>query len=196
MNSLQKNSKIGKKTDEEIIALVQGGEQEFFDLVIDRYREKLFFYVKSFVKNEEETKDVLQNIFIKALKNISSFDCGRKFSSWIYRIAHNEAINWVTRKKDTISIEDLNEFEGNFLASNDFDVLVEKWFHLELKDLMKEAIDKLPENYAEVIKMYYFEEKSYKEISEILKKPINSIGTLISRAKKSLLEIVLKSKKL
>ena len=80
-------------------------------------------------------------------RNVDSFDCERKFSSWIYRIAHNEAINWATRKnKQTVSIDDLSAQDSSFLASDDFDASMEKWFNLELKEVMREAIKKLPEN--------------------------------------------------
>lgn len=195
-----KNVKVDQysdQTDEEIIALVQAGKQEFFDLMIERYREKLFFYIMRFVKNEDETKDVLQNVFVKALKNVDSFECERKFSSWIYRIAHNEAVNWVTRKnKKTVSIDDLDVKDSNFLASDEFGASMEKWFNLELKEVMREAIKQLPENYAEIIYLRYIDNMSYKEIADILGKPVSSVGTLIRRAKKRLLEIVIKSEKL
>lgn len=185
------------RTDEEIIALVQVGKQEFFNVIIERYREKLFFYVMRFVKNEDEAKDVLQNVFVKSLRSIDSFDCERKFSSWIYRIAHNEAVNWATRKnRETVSIDDLNIQDSNFLANNDFDSSMEKWFNLELKEAMREAIEKLPENYAEVIHLRYIDDMSYKEIAEILGKPVSSVGTLVRRAKKRLLEIVMDSERL
>lgn len=191
-----KFSQFLDKTDEEIIALVKQGRQEFYNLIIERFREKLFFYIMRFVKNEDETKDVLQNVFIKSLKNIQSFDCERKFSSWIYRISHNEAVNWVTQKsRSFISIDDLEEKGDFILSNNDSDISMENWFNLELKEMMKKAIDDLPENYAEVIKMYYFEEMSYKEIADVLNKPVSSIGTLIRRAKKRLLEIVLRSER-
>ncbi len=192
-----KNLKVDQysdQTDEEIITLVQSGKQEFFDVIIERYREKLPFYIMRFVKNEDEVKDVLQNVFVKSLNAIDSFDCERKFSSWIYRIAHNEAVNWATRKnKRTVSIDDLGVQDSNFLVSDDFDVSMEKWFHLELKDAMREAIGKLPENYAEVIRMRYIEDMSYKEIAEVLDKSVNSVGTLVRRAKKRLLGIVIDS---
>ncbi len=195
-----KNLKVDQysdQTDEEIITLVQAGKQEFFDVIIERYREKLSFYIMRFVKNEDEVKDVLQNVFVKSLRGIDSFDCERKFSSWIYRIAHNEAVNWATRKnKKTVSIEDLGVQDSNFLVSDDFDVSMEKWFHLELKDAMREAIGKLPENYAEVIRMRYIEDMSYREIAEVLGKSVNSVGTLVRRAKKRLLGIVIDSERL
>lgn len=195
-----KNVKVDQysdQTDEEIIALVQAGKQAFFDVIIERYREKLFFYIMRFVKNEDETKDVLQNVFVKALKNVDSFECERKFSSWVYRIAHNEAVNWVTRKnKKTVSIDDLDVKDSNFLASDEFSASMEKWFNLELKEVMREAIKKLPESYAEVIHLRYIEDMSYKEIAEILDKPVSSVGTLVRRAKKKLLEIVINSERL
>ena len=184
-------------TDEELIEKVQHGATDYFDIVIDRYDHKLFCYVMRFVKNSDETKDIVQNVFVKALNHIDSFDCNKKFSSWIYRIAHNESMNYLTRgkPKNTVSIDDMCTLQDNIELSDKTSTTLDEWFQIELRDELQDAVAKLPEQYAQVIQLHYFEDKSYKEISKIINKPTSSVGTLLRRAKKRLLKIVLESDK-
>jgi len=183
-------------SDIDIVLLVQEGKQDCFDILIKRYEQKLFYYVMRFVSNEDEAKDVVQNIFIKAHKYIDSFDTDKKFSSWIYRIAHNEALNFITRSRyrNDISVDNdematiTDEIKTTKTALDD-------WLDIELREELHSAVSKLPEQYSQVIKLHYFEGKSYKEIGEKIDKPTSSVGTLLRRAKKRLLLIVLESKR-
>jgi len=181
--------------DNDIILRVQEGNGDCFDEIIIRYEQKLFYYVMRFVGNTDEAHDIIQNVFIKALKHIDSFDCNKKFSSWIYRIAHNETMNWLTRNKHrkVISIDDDNDQKEFVDLSDKTNTALDEWFQIELRDELHDAVSQLPDNYARVITMRYFEDKSYKEISEIINKPTSSVGTLLRRAKKQLLKIVLES---
>ncbi len=184
--------------DNDIVLCVQRGNNSCFDLIINRYEQKLFYYVMRFVCNADESRDIVQNVFIKALKHIDSFDCNKKFSSWIYRIAHNETMNWFTRNKHRkcVSIDDDNEQKEFVNLSDTTATALDKWFQIELRDELHDAVAQLPKQYAQVIQLHYFEDKSYKEISKIVNKPTSSVGTLLRRAKKQLLKIVLKSEKM
>lgn len=184
--------------DNEIVAKIQKGEVEFFDCIIERYRQRLFLYVMRFVKNTEESHDLVQIVFIKTLNNIHSYDTEKKFSSWIYRIAHNETMNWFGKnnQRKTISIENLNNARDCLETADTAETVLEQWFYAELQDDLESALVKLPKQYAKVLRMKYFEDKSYKEISEELNKPTNTVGTLLRRAKKRLLTIIKKSHQL
>ena len=94
-------------TDEEIARLVQSGEIESFDILIERYEAKMKRYAKRFLFDYEEAEDLAQEVFLKVYINIQSFKTSKKFSSWIYRIAHNEFINAIKKKgKEPISFFD------------------------------------------------------------------------------------------
>lgn len=185
-------------TDNELVMKVQKGKIEYFDCIIERYDQKLFLYVMRFLCNPEETRDLVQNVFVKTLNNIDSFDTSKKFSSWIYRIAHNETMNWFAKnnQRKIVSIDDLTNTRDYLETADASQTALEEWFMIELRDDLADALEKMPKNYAEVLRMKYFEDRSYKEISEILGKPTSSIGTLLRRAKKRLLVIVLKSDRL
>lgn len=162
-------------------------EECFYELM-NRYESKLLRYILRLAKiNRETAEDILQESFIKAYRYINNFDSGLKFSSWIYRIAHNETISyWRKNQKNVefVSIDkDSNGF-ANTLADDkrtDADAL-----HNEKQEAMNKVISNLPEKYREVLILRYLEEKDYDEISDILRKPIGTVSALIHRAKEKL----------
>lgn len=160
--------------------------------IVARYQKKLLAYLYRLVGNREEAEDILQNVFVKVYKNISRFDTKRKFSSWIYRIAHNEAVNFLKRrgKRRLVSLEDIETTKDKLYTASLDKSPIDAWISKELKKEMRQALDKLPAKYKEVLTLRYFLDKSYEEIGEILEKPVNTVGTLINRAKKKLLEII------
>jgi RNA polymerase sigma-70 factor, ECF subfamily len=181
-------------SDNDLISIVhnQGSNKELFS----RYQKKLFIYIFHLVGNKDEAEDILQNVFSKMYKNIEAFDTSRKFSSWIYRIAHNEAINFLKRKgkRYSVSWEDITTSKDKLDTASNDEMPAEKWEHLEIVREIDKALEKLPKKYQQVLKLRYFQEYSYEDISKMLGKPINTIGTLINRAKKKLLEVIKKQR--
>ena len=138
--------------------------------------------------SKEDADDVLQDVFLKAYENLKSYDPKRKFSSWIYRISHNEAVNYIRRKslKKFISWENIVMSKDKLEMSNSENGADKIFLKKERKQELERALEKLPFKYRQILLLRYFSEKSYQEISEILAKPINTVGTLISRAKEKL----------
>lgn len=184
-------------TDNELVKRIQGGDTDLFAVVIERYQGKLFAYLYRLIGGREEAEDLLQDVFIKAFKNMKSYDVNRKFSSWIYRIAHNEAVNHIKRKslKRFISWEDITSTKDKLAGNKMEDGADSDWLRKEVIQEVDEAIDRLPVKYKQVLLLRYYSEKSYEEISEILQKPVNTVGTLINRAKRKMAEEVEKSNK-
>ena len=161
------------KTDEELVILTLKDKENFVYL-IRRYEDKLLRYIKR-ISGADDAEDILQNSFIKAYENLNSFNTSLKFSSWIYRICHNEVINNYRKKKarpKTIAFEGLE----NLVFDN---------ISIDVYNLSKILKD-IDIKYREVLVLRYIEEKDYKEISDILKKPMGTVSTLLNRAKKQL----------
>jgi RNA polymerase sigma-70 factor, ECF subfamily len=163
--------------------------------LMKRYEGRLLAYIKRLSAcAHEEAQDILQEVFLKVYQNLNGFDQKLKFSSWIYRITHNEVISNFRKKQSRpkelswdISPEALNKFTIDFSTDQELNnEMLRK--HLML------AIDKLPTKYQEVIILKYFEQQDYSEISDILKKPTGTIAALLNRAKKQLKEILAKEK--
>jgi len=173
-----------KLPDEEIVSLVVNGEKEVYGQIVERYEKKLKRYIMTFTKKEEDADDVLQNVFIKVYKNLMTYDRKLKFSSWIYRIAHNESLNLVNSSflQKVIALQD-------WLTVGIHEEIEEKIDSEMLKTQLKKCIDRLEIKYREPLILNLYEEKSYEEISDILRIPVRNVGVLIHRAKIKVKEI-------
>lgn len=175
-------------TDSELVEIVRNSDQEKYGEIIERYQGKLFAYLFRLIGSRDEAQDILQDVFLKAYRNLQSYDTSRKFSSWVYRIAHNEAVNFIKRKslKRFIPWEDIAATKDKLDMASFEDGADKAWLRKEIGEEVNLALDKMPFKYKQVLVLRYFSDKSYEEISEILGKPMNTVGTLISRAKQKL----------
>ncbi len=177
-------------SDEQLIKVIREKDKELYSEIIKRYKTKLSHYLRKFICNINELEDILQDVFIKAYKNLYSFDIKKKFSSWIYRIAHNEAVNYL-KKNSRIKIS-LDEVEYRIVDEKiDLNGNVDEAF---LKKEIGKYMEGIKLKYREPLILFYFEQKSYEEISDILRIPTSSVGTLISRGKKMIKEKLEKEK--
>ncbi|OGI34332.1 MAG: hypothetical protein A2259_02580 [Candidatus Moranbacteria bacterium RIFOXYA2_FULL_43_15] len=177
-------------SDNKLAEIVREGDSERYGEIIDRYQGKLFAYLYRLIGNREEAQDLLQDVFIKVYKNLRGYDAERKFSSWIYRIAHNEAVNHIKRKslKRFVSWESVVSTKDKLESSSNEEGAQDAWIRKEISQEVNAAIDRLPAKYKQVLLLRYYSDNSYEEISEILDRPVNTVGTLINRAKRKLAE--------
>jgi len=189
-------SKIKQANDSSLIKLIRKNPLAYGEL-IRRYERKLFSYLYRLVRNKEEVEDLLQNVFVKVYNNIEKFDTKRKFSSWIYRIAHNEAVNFLKKKgkRRLVSWEDVTSSKDKLETKSEERSPFDEWILNERRKEVQSALKLIPEKYQEVLALRYFYGKSYAEIGKALKKPVNTVGTLINRAKKKLMKKVKEGRK-
>lgn len=177
-------------TDEEIVLLVQKGKKDYFGLIIERYTEKLNRYLNKFLSNKEDQQDLLQDIFVKCFININNFDTDQKFSSWIYRIAHNEAVNLLKKNSGRPFSFDIFDEALSFAhpkAKEDSENDTEK---LLIKKYLDSILEEMDIKYKEIIILYFYEDFSYKDISDVLKIPVSLVGVRIQRGKKEIKRIL------
>lgn len=176
------------RADEDIVgdALVQ---KEAFALLVHRYEQRLARYLRRLgVLRREDIEDVLQNVFLKTYRNLNEFDRSLKFSSWIYRIAHNETMSFFrsnASRPEGHAVDDAEIVFGQIHGT--LDTSMEAELGLNSQELAK-ALQTLEPKYREVIVLRYFEEREYSEISDILRIPTGTVATLLNRAKKRLKE--------
>ncbi|MDE2001424.1 MAG: sigma-70 family RNA polymerase sigma factor [Patescibacteria group bacterium] len=155
-----------------------------FEILVERYEQRLRRYVVRLIRcSAEDAEDVVQEVFINAYRNLNGFDANLKFSSWLYRIAHNAAVSHVRRvaARPTVRMED-ELFDT--LAS---ELNMEHDLGRKIEDAqVRAAIDRLDPKYRDVLVLRYLEDRDYGEISDILQKPLGSVSSLITRAKKLL----------
>lgn len=177
-------------TDEELLAMFRNSETRnyAFNLLVIKYREKIYYFVRRIVIDHDDADDVVQNIFIKVWKNLDAFREDSKFFTWLYRITVNEALSFVKGRKlrsffslsspeATIlrALEDDNYFEGT---------AIEKKLH--------EAVIKLPEKQRIVFNLRYYDEMPYEQMSEILGTSVGALKASYHFAMKKVEESLMK----
>lgn len=171
--------------DEELVRLACTQDQELYAEVVRRYQDKLMRYATYLIQDKDRAADVVQEAFIKAFVNLRSFDTKKKFSSWIYRITHNEALNHIKKHKREVPLGgELSEQVA--ISSSDIE---EDFDKQQLKKMVISCLNMLPPIYRSPLVLSYLEGKSYEEISDILRMPIGTVGTRINRGKKLLAAI-------
>ncbi len=180
--------------DEDIVKLVQNGDIEIFGVLIERYEEKMLRYARKFLFGTDSATDLVQDVFTKAYINISGFDTAKRFSPWLYRIAHNCFINELKKnKREPVPMFDMDIFFPNYPQNDTPETEV---IRNELKKTLGDCINNIDYKYKEVLILYYYEELSYKEISDILHIPVATIGMRISRGKEAMKKIILKEQEI
>ncbi len=178
-------------SDAEVVKMTLKDPNQY-GLLVERYEAKLQRYILRLgVRVLDDQLDVLQEIFIKAYRNLNSFDTSLSFSSWIYRIAHNEAISFYRKKNvrpEGHLVGDGDEVLSFISSSLDTaDVKFDQGINAEE---VNKALGLIDEKYREPLVLRFFEHKEYDEISDILQIPIGSVGTLIHRGKKQLATVL------
>jgi len=175
---------INKLSDEELVHLTLK-DQDNFAYLINRYQDKLFNYIRRITNvRDEDVQDLLQDIFLKVYLNLNDFDDGLKFSSWVYAISHNQVIS--NHRKVQARVE------GHSVPLEDGSAKkIISGFNIEkeldsnyLKDNVFKVLDVLDKKYREILILKFLEEKNYQEISDIIKKPIGTVGSMMNKAKK------------
>ena len=169
--------------EESLMKKIAAGEKEFFGELVLKHQDFIFNVVKNYVRFEEEARDITQDVFLKAYENIEKFRGDSKFSSWLYRIAYNLSINWSERKQGRETQLDDDFAETIPEPPSVTDELFDKELVISR---ITEVIEELPLKYKVVIKLYYFEEKSYQEIADTLDIPMNTVKVQILRAREML----------
>lgn len=163
-------------SDEQLVGFVCSGELDRYELIIRRYQQKLLRYALYLTNDEQLAADIVQEAFIKAYVNLNSFNQHLTFSSWMYRIVHNQAMNAVHKNRQHVSIDEVMHLESN-------DNLEDEYIRQELSAHLHHCIEQMPILYKAPLTLYFLEEKTYVEISDILRIPIGTVGTRINRAK-------------
>lgn len=173
-----------KISDSDIIDLILRDKNNF-SLLMHRYTEKLLRYIKRITNiTDQDREDLLQNIFIKIFINLNGFDSALSLNAWIYRIAHNEVIDFSRKQKRKIEKGHI-DMDDNFfsLFSNEVGI-IDDYNKKEEINRIEKAFSSMKMKYKEILYLKFIEMYSYRDISDILKKPESNVATMIHRAKK------------
>ncbi|MEL6591235.1 MAG: sigma-70 family RNA polymerase sigma factor [Bacteroidota bacterium] len=179
------------KEDRELVAAAQRGEQPAFERLLKKYRKSVYYMLLKMVKNSDDAEDLTQEAFAKAFNSINKFDSKYAFSTWLFRIATNNCIDFIRKKRvQTVSID--QPVEGDDGSNMTFDVRDDD---LDPNDTMLKkqrakyltmAIDRLPEKYRILVELRYFKEFSYDEVAKELDIPLGTVKAQLFRARELL----------
>lgn len=180
-----------EQSDEEIVLRVQKGDVEAFGALMKRYEPKLTRYARKFLLDGGDAEDLVQEVFIKAYMNVRGFDPARRFSPWIYRIAHNVFVNAIKKRgTDKVSFFNLDLVFPHAVAKQTADDEAQK---RELRESLDGHLTKLDRKYREPIVLYFYEDLDYQAIAEALQIPVSTVGVRLQRGKAMLRKIAEKS---
>ncbi len=152
--------------DKQILELISDAEtiDKGFNALVDKYQEPLYWHVRRMVQVHEDADDILQNTFIKVYKSIAKFRGDSKLYTWIYRIATNESITFINKRKHIDELNDNIRLQEDPFFDGD-----------EIHQKLSVALNKLPPKQKQVFVLRYYDEMNYKDMSDILE---TSVGAL------------------
>ncbi len=176
--------------DQDLVLRVQRGDKAAFDLLVIKYQHKLVHLVNRYVKDPSEAQDVAQDAFIKAYKALGEFRGDSAFYTWLYRIAINTAKNYLlsrSRRHSDFEIEmqDAEDIE-NAPQLKDIETPEDQLMNDQIIQVIKMAIENLPEEMRIAITLREFEGMSYEEIAEAMDCPIGTVRSRIFRAREAI----------
>ncbi|HSL69186.1 MAG TPA: sigma-70 family RNA polymerase sigma factor [Longimicrobiales bacterium] len=183
-----------KLTDQEVVARAREGRETAFRELIGRYERPVFSLIYRLVRDRERAEDLSQETFIKVLNALERYDPTYKFSSWIFKIAHNTALDHLRKKEpETLSIdgsphaETAAEAEASSVAVvSDLQSPEDFTAQRELGGILEQAIGLLRPEYRTAIVLCHMEGRAYEEIAEIMGVPLGTVKTYIHRARHEL----------
>ena len=190
----ERSSELKAATDQEVVAAARTGEEAAYRELLRRYERPVFSLIYRMVRNREQAEDLSQETFIKVLNALATYRPEYKFSSWVFKIANNAAIDHLRKRElDTLSLEGSphadtpEKLEATTLqigerAESALDAVANK----ELGGEIEQAIAKLRPEYRTCILLRHVDGRAYEEIAEIMNLPLGTVKTYIHRARNEL----------
>ena len=181
-------------SDAELVARALAGSESAYGELVRRYERPLFSLIVRLVRDAAQAEDLAQDVFVKAIRALQSYDPARKFSSWLFKIAHNTTIDHLRRRGlDTEPLESGEDDELGPLRSIADTSIAGPADELERRELggaLDQAVGALRPEYREVMLLRFRENMAYEEIAEITGLPLGTVKTHIHRARKEMAEIL------
>ncbi|MEJ2634790.1 MAG: sigma-70 family RNA polymerase sigma factor [Calditrichia bacterium] len=172
-----------KNDDHFLVRQCLEGNQTAFEGLVDKYQKIIYNMVYRFCKDFDEAEDITQTVFIKAYEKLKTFNAKYKFFSWLYRIAVNESLNFLKKKKDGKNIDTIIQCSEQNPEQT--------YLQVELSENIQRSLMQLQPNYRIIIILRHFAHCSYNEISEILDIPVRKVKSRLYSARQILREILI-----
>jgi RNA polymerase sigma-70 factor (ECF subfamily) len=183
-----------KLSDQQVVEQARNGRESAYRELIGRYQRPVFSLIYRLVRNREQAEDLAQDTFIKVLNAIDRYDPSYKFSSWIFKIAHNTALDQLRKKEpETLSLDGsphaltADEVEATTLTAVSADENPEQFTSSrEVGQEIEQALGMIRPEYRTAIVLWHIDGRPYEEIAEIMGLPLGTVKTYIHRGRKDL----------
>jgi RNA polymerase sigma-70 factor (ECF subfamily) len=179
-------------TDAQLVAVILEGEQERFGELVERHQGRLVNYLFRLLRSPQEAEDLAQEVFFKVYQALDRYDPGYKFSTWLFRVAQNAAIDQIRKRRLQLVSMDRPGARGEDLGSWEFPSPDPGPYrdlrNLERGEAIQEAINSLPWDYRELIVLRHFGELSYDEIATLKDMPLGTVKNKLFRGRQMMKE--------
>jgi RNA polymerase sigma-70 factor (ECF subfamily) len=193
------NQELSEKAKQDLILVEQArkGNEKAYASLLNRYRDSIYFMLLKMVNNASDAEDLTIEAFGKAFRNIDSYTPNFAFSTWLFKIATNNCIDFIRKKQSSPSIIDTNQDDD----SDSFTINIqsdtpdpeEALIHSQKIAALRDIVSQLKPRYRTLIELRFFKEYSYEEISDEMKLPIGTVKAQLFRAKTLLYNILNKT---
>lgn len=197
MEELEEDSRFSSKAMEDfrLIDLAVEGDDSAFAKLLQRYKRPVYHMILKMVRNVDDAEDLTIESFAKAFRSLHRFKKDFTFSTWLFRIATNNTIDFIRKKKlNTLSIDNtFTDDDGQSVSIDVEDVNLdpqEEAIKIQKAELVQVFVDKLPPKYQKLVRLRYFNELSYEEIAEELEAPLGTVKAQLHRARELMFEMV------
>lgn len=173
-----------QKDEKYYITRILDGEMEYFSMLLQHYSHPLYSLIVQIVGCREDAEEVLQDVFLKAFRHLNHYKGECKFSTWLYRIAYNTAISAIRKKK--LEFLYIEERMINNVPDESLDRLIVAMDNEDQASRLSEAIDQLNGEEKALIALFYYEEKSLEEISQVFSMSANCVKVRLHRTRKKI----------
>jgi len=171
-----------------LIDAINNGDTRAYAQLVDCYKDLVYTLALRMLKHKEEAEEVAQDTFVKVFKSLHKFKGDSKFSTWIYKVAYNTCLDTIKKNKKHLNNVTIDEY--NFNKLDTIDNALDNIIKEEKSALIKNCINKLPEDSSALLTLFYFEELSLDEISKIINIEANTVKVKLFRARKKLAVIL------
>lgn len=177
--------------DLELVKRAKKNDPKAFERLLQKYRKSVYYMLLKMVNNTDDAEDLTQEAFAKAFNSLAKFDSKYAFSTWLFRIATNNCIDFIRKKRiQTVSID--TSYENDEGDSMSFDIRDtslnpnEVMLKQQRKEYLKKAVERLPAKYKRLVDLRYFQELSYEEVATELELPLGTVKAQLFRARELL----------
>ncbi|MEM0998915.1 MAG: sigma-70 family RNA polymerase sigma factor [Bacteroidota bacterium] len=177
--------------DLELVKRAKKNDPKAYEKLLSKYRKSVYYMLLKMVNNSDDAEDLTQEAFAKAFNSLHKFDSKYAFSTWLFRIATNNCIDFIRKKRiQTVSID--NPYENDDGDSMTFDIRDpnlnpnEVMLKKQRKEYLKMAVSNLPAKYKRLVELRYFQELSYEEVAKELELPLGTVKAQLFRARELL----------